>query len=115
MVASTTASQASRPCAFSLDLIYQDHRVPGDHAGERQHAEYRHEAKRLVRDEEGRNDPQKTQRSDAEHQEQPVEALELDHQHREDQDQHHRQHGGDRILCLAALIDCPADIDTGFA
>ena len=96
-----------------LDLVDEDHRVAGDHAGQREHAQERHKAQRLVGEEERGDDPDETQRRDAEHQEQAAEALELDHQHREDQDEHQRQDGGDRRLRLVALLDRSADARYG--
>jgi hypothetical protein len=50
-----------------LDLVDKYHRVAGDHAGKGQHAKKRDETQRLVRKEEGRDDPNDTQRGHAEH------------------------------------------------
>ena len=66
-----------------LDLVDQDHRVAGDHAGQREHAEDRHEAERLVREEQRRDDADEAHGRDAQHQEHAAEALQLDHQHRQ--------------------------------
>jgi hypothetical protein len=44
------------------------------------HPEQRREAHGLVRKEEGRDDPNEAQRANADHQEEAIEALELDHQ-----------------------------------
>ena len=94
-----------------FDLVDQDHRVARDHAGQREHAEECDEAEGLVREQERRDDPDEAERGHAEHQEQAIEALELDHQHGQDQDEHQRQDRCDGRLRLAALLDRSADCD----
>ena len=39
-----------------LDLVDEDHRVAGDHAGEGEHAEDRDETQGLIRKQQGRDD-----------------------------------------------------------
>src|ERR1700730_15453958 len=105
-VASTTASQGCRPCAFSSSTwwmrITELRAIMPVRASTPSSATKPHG---LVRKEQSPDDPNQAQRGHAEHQEQAVEALELDHHHREDQNEHQRQSGGDRILRLAALLD----------
>ena len=99
------------PRLVLLDLVDEDHRVAGDHPGKREHAEDRHETEGLVGEEQGCDDTNDTQGGDAQHQEQAAEALKLDHQHGERQDEHHRQDGDDRDLRLGALLHGSADVD----
>ena len=49
------------------------------------------------------------ERGDRHDQEQPREALQLDHQDRRHDEQHQRDHRGDRSLGLGALLDGAAD------
>ena len=71
----------------------------------------RHEAHRLVGKEQSPDDSDEAQRRDAEHQKQLAEALELDHQHREHQDEHQRRDGYDRGFSLVALLNGAANVD----
>ena len=96
---------------FLFDLVDQDHRIAGNHAGEREHSEQRHKAHGLVRKEQSPDDPNEAQRGHAEHQENAVEALQLDHQYRENQNEHQWQSGGDRHLRLVAFLNCAAKTD----
>lgn len=68
-----------------LDLVDQDHRFACDHAREGEDAKERHEAQGLFREGEGRDHPDESQRGNAEHVEQPAEALKLDHPSRFEQ------------------------------
>ena len=92
-----------------LDLANEDHRIAGDHAGEREHAEDRHETKGFVRDEKRRDDADDTHRRDAQHEEHAAEPLKLEHQHRKHDDEHQGQYGGDRGLRLFALLHASPD------
>ena len=96
---------------FRLDLVDQHHRVADDHPGEGEHAEHCHEAHGLIRKEQSRDDPDEAQWGHAEHQKQLAEALELDHQHREDQNEHEWQSGDDRRLRLGALLNAAPNRD----
>ena len=99
--------------ALGLDLVDQDHRVADDHADQRENAEDRDEAERPAGQQQRRDDADQAERHHAEHQEQPLEALQLDHQDRQHEEQHQRHHGEDRGLRLGALLDRAADRDRG--
>lgn len=102
-----------RDARFSqiLDLYHQDDRVSDQDADQREHAEERYEAKRRVAGEKRDYHADQRQRRDGKHQEQSVEALQLDHQQRCHDEQHQRCDLDDRPLRLAALLDGAADID----
>ena len=57
------------------------------------------------------DDADQAQRHDAQDQEQPAEALQLDHQHGDHDEQHQRHDGDDRGLRLRAFLDGAADLD----
>ncbi len=97
--------------ALGLDLSDQDHRVLGDHADQREHAENGDEAERAARNQERRDDADQPERRDGQHQRQPLEAPELEHQHGQHDQQHQRNHRHDRRLRLRALLDRSAGVD----
>ena len=103
-----TASQAGAPSFLEvLDLDDQDDGVADQDADQRQHAEDGDEAKRRAARQQRRDDADQRQRRDREHQEQPLEALQLDHQDRRHDEQHQRHDGGDRPLALALSSTAP--------
>ena len=55
--------------------------------------------------------PISAERRHRDHQEQPLEALQLHHQDRRHHEQHQRHHGRDRALRLGALLDRAGDRD----
>ena len=109
------SSAASRDAlagrALRLDLADQDDRVLGDDADQREDAEQRHEAERLARQQQRADDADQAERRDAEHDDEPREALQLHHQHGEHDEQHQRHDGDDRGLRLRALLDRAAGRD----
>ena len=94
-----------------LDLADQDHGILGDHAEQRQDAENGNEAQRPAGQQERRDDADQAERRYAEDQEQPLEALQLDHEDGEHDEQHDRHDGDDGGLRFLALFDSPADND----
>ena len=83
--------------ALGLDLIDQDHRVLGDHADQRQDAQDGDEAERLAGDQQRADHADQPQRYQAQDHEQAREALELEDQqaeHDQQHDGHHREHRG---------------------
>src|SRR5262249_46148645 len=94
---------AFRP--LGLDLVDENDRVARDHAEQRQDAQNRHEAERLVEDQERGHDADEAHRDDAEHQEKTAEALKLDHQESDDDEQHQRNDGINGGLRSRAFLD----------
>ena len=59
-----------------------------------------------------RDDPDQPERRREEHHRHEREALQLQHEDRQDRDEHHRGHGHERLVGLGALLDGTADVDT---
>ena len=95
----------------AVDLIDQDDGVAHDHAGKRDQAEQRHEAERPVGDEQRASRADQAERRGHEHQREPREALQLDHQQRQHRDRHHGEHRDQRGVRLGALLDRAAGLD----
>ena len=106
-VASTIAVRRSWPRRdVGLDLIDQDDRVAHDHAGERDQAEQRHEAERGAERLSASEAPMIPSGAVRKHQDQPREALQLDHQerqHRHRHDREHREHRGVGLLAISSI------------
>ena len=103
------AAMAGRDVA--VDLIDENDRVAHDHAGERDQTEQGHEAERPVGDEQRTGRPDQPERRGREHEREPREALQLDHQERQHHDGHDREHGDQRAVGLDALLDRSAGLD----
>jgi MFS family permease len=99
----------ARRCAVLLDLVDQDHRVAHDHAHQRDHAQQRHEAERPVQQQQRRRHAGNAQRPGQEHQHGATEAVQLQHQQREGDEQHDRHPGRDGRRALAALLHRAGD------
>ncbi len=95
-----------KPCfAILLDLVHQDHGVAHDHPGQRNGAEHRDEAERLVEDEQEQRDADQAERRGEDHYEDTLETLQLQHQYGQHDDQEERHAGHDRCLPLGAFFD----------
>ncbi len=109
-VASTTASHVGRPSCFQMfDLHNQDHRVADQNADQSQDPEDRDESQRRATRQQRYDDADQGERRDREHQEQALEALQLDHQDRGHDEKHQRNDRRNRRLALGALLDRAAD------
>ncbi|MHC2299725.1 hypothetical protein ACVJBD_003931 [Rhizobium mongolense] len=88
-----------------FNLHDQDDRVSDQDPYKRKHAKNCDESHRRVAEEQCYNHTDECRRSHCEHQEQPAEALQLDHQDRRHGKQHQRRDRSDRSLRLGAFLD----------
>ena len=91
-----------------VDLRHQDHRIANDDADKGKHAEQRHKAERRVEASKRHDDADKTERRDADDERKLAETLQLNHQQKRHDEQHHRRDGRDRPLRLGVFLDRPA-------
>ena len=105
---------AARMSAFAhigLDLIDENDGVAHVHAGERDQAEQSDEAERAMGEVERDRRADDAERRGEEDDRQPREALQLDHQQRQHDDDHDREQGEDRDVALLRFLDRPAHLD----
>ncbi|OIQ74920.1 hypothetical protein GALL_434200 [mine drainage metagenome] len=95
----------------SLDLVDQNHRIAHDHAGQRDQPEQRHKAEGLVGDVQPERGADNTQRCREEHQNQAREALQLDHQQGQHDDDHQRKQDENRGVALGGFLERAARLD----
>mmetsp|Transcript_42319 Transcript_42319/g.99329 ORF Transcript_42319/g.99329 Transcript_42319/m.99329 type:complete len:737 (-) Transcript_42319:1283-3493(-) len=97
--------------AVLLDLVDQDHRVANDHAVERNDAQHGNETKRPAQHQQRHRHTGDPEEARDEGQQRAREALQLQHQQREGDEQHHGHTRKDRALTLAALLHRTGDLD----
>ena len=111
-VASTTASQAARPSARSSSICTMrmtELRIRMPISASTPRIATKPSGAPLGSS--AATTPISAERRHRDHQEQPVEALQLDHQDRRHDEQHQRDDGGDRPLRLGAVLDRAGDRD----
>jgi hypothetical protein len=91
-----------------LDLVDQDHRIADDHAQQRGDAKLGDKPHRRMQQQQRRGRADQAQRAGQEHHHRTREAVQLQHQQREDQEDAQRQLRGDRRPGLAAFLLRPA-------
>ncbi len=99
------------PRAVALDLVDQDDGVALDHAHERDHAQQRHEAERPAEQQQRARHPCDAERTSEEHQQGAAEAVQLEHEQREGDEQHDGHARRDGGGALGAFLHGAGDLD----
>ena len=94
-----------------VDLVDQDHRIADDHPAQRDDAEDRDKTHRRPGRQQREHDADQPQWGHADHQKHLLEALQLNHQDGQHQEDHHRENDGDRAQALGALLHGAAGFD----